>query len=351
MNIAVLLPNWIGDVVMATPTLRALRERFGAGATITGIMRPYVADVLGGTDWLDQTLFYDRRADDPRLHTRSVVARMRKLRLDKLFLLTNSLRSGVMGWLSGARERYGYVRSGRGWLLNRRLYPPREGRRLAPISAVDYYLALARAAGCDDGSRKCRLATKACDERQADDVWQRLGLAKSPRVVTLNPGGAYGAAKHWPAEHFAALARRLVEQNDVAVLVLCGPAEREIAADITRLAAHGRVRGLAEESLGIGLSKACVRRSQLLVSTDSGPRHFAAAFDVPAVTLFGPTDPRWAINYHQNEIYLHEPLSCRPCARRVCPLAHHRCMRDLSVERVYAAAAAQLRISSNRNAA
>ncbi|MEQ8791121.1 MAG: lipopolysaccharide heptosyltransferase II [Pirellulaceae bacterium] len=351
MNIGILLPNWIGDVVMATPTLRALRERFGGDATFTGVMRPYVADVLAGTDWLDQTLFYDPRSRDRRQHTRGVVARMRKLRLDKLLLLTNSFRSGVIGWLSGARERYGYVRSCRGWLLNRRLYPPRQGRKFTPVSAVDYYLELARAAGCDGPARPCRLATKASDEQQADEVWNRFALGDAQRVVTLNSGGAYGAAKHWPAEHFAALAQRLVDDCDTAVLVLCGPAEREIAAEITRLADHPRVHSLAEQSISIGLSKACVRRSSLLVSTDSGPRHFAAAFDVPAVSLFGPTDPRWAINYHPREIHLHESLACQPCAKRVCPLGHHRCMRDLSVERVLAAAASLLKASADKSAA
>ena len=82
------------------------------------------------------------------------------------------------------------------------------------------------------------------------------------------------------------------------MLALCGPAEKEVARDIARQADHPLVASLADKPLGIGLSKACVRRSLLMVTTDSGPRHFAAAFKVPAVTLFGPTDPRWSDNYH-----------------------------------------------------
>jgi heptosyltransferase-2 len=229
------------------------------------------------------------------------------------------------------------MRSGRGWLLNRRLHPPRTGRRFTPISAVDYYLELARAAGCRPESRKPELFTTFLDEQAADTLWRKFKL-EGQAVVALNSGGAYGAAKHWPVEHFAELARRLAGECDVSVLVLCGPAERGAAADIVRRAACPRVHSLAQERLGIGLSKACVRRSRLLVSTDSGPRHFAAAFGVPAVALFGPTDPRWSINYHPREIHLQHPLDCQPCAKRVCPLLHHRCMRDLSVQRVFEAA-------------
>ena len=121
------------------------------------------------------------------------------------------------------------------------------------------------------------------------------------------------------------------------MLVICGPDERSAAASIVRKAGHPRVFSLAEEQLSIGLSKACVNRAQIMVSTDSGPRHFAAAFNVPVVSLFGPTDPRWSINYHVGETRLFESLPCGPCQRRTCPLGHHDCMRNLSVERVFEA--------------
>jgi heptosyltransferase-2 len=102
------------------------------------------------------------------------------------------------------------------------------------------------------------------------------------------------------------------------------------------------MKSLADEPLSIGLSKACIRRSDLLVATDSGPRHFAAAFDVPAISLFGPTDPRWSINYHQRETRLFHQVPCGPCAQRECPLVHHECMRGLRVERVYEAVCERL---------
>jgi heptosyltransferase-2 len=154
----------------------------------------------------------------------------------------------------------------------------------------------------------------------------------------LNSGGAYGAAKHWPAEHFAELARRIVRSGEFSVLVNCVPAERKIAETITHLAADPRVVSLAHcEHLPIGLTKACVRRSRLIVSTDSGPRFFAIAFGKPVITLFGPTDPAATRTYYEHEICLSVGLECQPCMARTCPLGHHRCLRDLSVDTVYAA--------------
>jgi heptosyltransferase-2 len=200
-------------------------------------------------------------------------------------------------------------------------------------------------------SRCPQLATTAEDESLADHVWRSFGWESQQKVIALNTGGAYGAGKSWPSEHFAELAARLATTYDVPVLVLCGPAEREAARSIVRLAAHPRVVSLADQPLGVGLSKACVRRGLLMVTTDSGPRHFAAAFKVPAVTLFGPTDPRWSDNYHPEAINLQLDVDCGPCSKRVCPLQHHRCMRELSVQHVFVAAQSLMQRRLNVEAA
>lgn len=341
MNLAVMLPNWIGDVVMATPTLRAIRRRF-ADARIVGVMRPYVADVLAGTDWFDDILFWDRRSDDGSLHTAAVARRLQSLHVDQAVLLTNSLSSAWLAWRSGARRRFGYSRNLRWPLLSHRLHAPRKWGKWLPISAVDYYLALAAALGCDDEPPHVALQLTPAERQAADVLWQKLGWRDEDDVIVLNTGGAFGAAKRWPDTYFAELASRLVQQYSARVLIICGPAEQEAAAAIEKSANHARVASLAGEAMSIGLSKACVARSRLMITTDSGPRHFAAAFGVPAVSLFGPTDPRWSMNYHAGELSLQQTVPCGPCGRRVCPLKHHRCMRELTVQRVFAAASTAL---------
>jgi heptosyltransferase-2 len=185
------------------------------------------------------------------------------------------------------------------------------------------------------------LATTLADERAANLVWSRLRLPLQ-RVVAFNCSGAYGAAKLWPPAHFADLARRVATQLDHDVLVLCGPSEREVAHEIVRAADNPRVKSLADEPLSIGLSKASLRRSRLLVTTDSGPRHLAVAFGVPVVGLYGPTLPIWGANPTARETALSTSIDCLGCAKRVCPLGHHRCMTELSVDDVYRAVAAQL---------
>jgi heptosyltransferase-2 len=342
MKIGVVLPNWIGDVVMATPTLRALRQHFGTEAEIVGIMRPYVSQVLDGTDWLDRSVYFDRKSPDRNLHSLEVVRQLRRWQPDVMILLANSLRAGAMAWLSGAKDRVGYARNGRGPLLSKRLAVPREGSKLKPISPVDYYLELAYALGCRRESPDLELATLPADEAIADGVWKKLMLDKVSRVVILNTGSAIGTSRDWPTEHYSELAKRIVSDEDAAVLVICGPRERANAAAIEGLANHPRVTSMAEHDLSLGVAKACVRRSQLMVTTDSGPRHIAAAFDVPAITLFGPIDFRWTDTQHPLAINLQNHVDCRPCGKSVCPLQHHRCMSEHTVDRVYAAVRQQL---------
>jgi heptosyltransferase-2 len=342
VNVGIFIPNWVGDAAMSTPTLRALRSHFGPQARLTGILRPYVADVLAGTPWLDDHIYFDPRSKKPEVRTWPALKQMRRAKFDVAVLLTNSFRTGCLARATGAPIRVGYVRYGRGPFLSHKLYSERVGRRRVPRPEIDSYLRLAYALGCAEGSRKIELATSVADETAADAVWQKLGLPNEKRVVVLNSSGAYGAAKLWHSEHFARLARQLVTRQDLHVLVVCGPNERTQAREITELANDRRVVSLAEERPSIGLTKACVRRSRLLVTTDSGPRFFGVAFGVPVITLFGPTDQSWTHTYYDREMCLSHPVPCGPCGKRVCPLQHHDCMRLLSVERVYEAAIEQL---------
>ena len=337
MNIAIFLPNWLGDLVMATPTLRAMRCHFGPRARLVGILRPYLADVLAGAGWLDEQWFFNPHAKDRDLHSWAVARRMRQERFDMAILLTNSLRTAAVAWLGGAKERIGYVRYGRGPLLTGRLYPRRDGRRLVPLPMVEAYLELARSLGCEDESPRLELATVEADERSANAVFQRLGLPSDARPVALNSSGAYGGAKLWPVEYFATLAQRVVDRLGHNVLVVCGPKERDIARQVVQLADRTGVFSMAEQSMDLGTAKACIRRCRLMVSTDSGPRHVAAAFGLPVITLFGPMLPVWSENPTQRAINLMLDLDCIGCHKRVCPLGHHRCMRDLSADRVFAA--------------
>ena len=336
MKACVFLPNWVGDLVMATPTLRALRRHLGSEARIVGIMKPCLADVLAGMPWLDEIWFYDRGCTDAEVRPPALAYRLRRARFDLCLLLTNDFLSAFLAWAGRSTERVGYARYRRGSLLTRKLYPLRAGRRFVPFSTLDYYLQLAYALGCPPEPAKMEITTTAADERRADDAWRKLGIRPGAEVVALNSSGAYGAAKLWPDEHFAELARRIAAEMGFDVLVICGPHERERAARIEKLSGHELVRSLAGQDLSLGLTKACLKRSRLLITTDSGPRHFAAAFGRPVITLFGPTHQAWSDTHYDRDTPLQLALACGPCQQRVCPLEHHRCMRELSVDFVWA---------------
>ncbi|MGC8638908.1 MAG: lipopolysaccharide heptosyltransferase II [Isosphaeraceae bacterium] len=342
MKIVVFCPNLIGDTVMATPTFRALRQRF-PDARITAVIRPRVAPVLDGSSWFDAIIRCHHRSRNKEERAGSVIRRLRQERHDVALLLPNSFRVAWYAWNAWIPRRIGYVRYGRGLLLSDGLQPPRDAAgKLTPTPIVEYYLALAHVLGCACGSLQLELGTTADDEAAADRAWSALGLKHDQPVVCLNTGGAFGPAKNWPTESFALVARRLVEEHGVSVLVICGPAERESAREIVRLADHPAVVSLADQPLSLGLSKACVRRAALLITTDSGPRHFAAAFRTPVISLFGPTHIAWTRTYHPHAIHMLKPVPCGPCQRPICPEGHHRCMRELSPASVFQAALGML---------
>lgn len=337
-RIGIFLPNWIGDVVMATPFLRAMHNRFGGDAELIGIMKPYVSQVLNGTPWLSQSLLYGSRDS---LSSWGAVREMRQLGLSTVVLLTNSLRTGALAWLSGAKRRVGYARDCRSWLLTDVLHPPRAKGNWMPVSAVDYYLELAYLLGCTPASPRIELPLNEADEAAAEAAWKQLGLPSTERVVSFHIAGGWGGkatAKAWPLEHFVELGKRIVRVTGERVLVLCGPNEREAAAEVVRQIGHPLAISLAAiENLPLSLTKGCLSRSRLLVTTDSGPRHIATALNVPVVALFGATDPAWTETYHPQAITLFNKLDCGPCVQKHCPLGHHRCMRELSVDSVFSA--------------
>jgi lipopolysaccharide heptosyltransferase II len=357
MKIAIFCPNWVGDLVMATPALRAVRRQF-PHAEIVAVLRPYVADVLDGLDVVDRRLLHAPRLKSlwrkmPADASRGLrfAARLRRENFDLALLMANTFRSAFWAWVSGAKHRVGFDLYQRGWLLTDAVPPPPPD---IPQPVIDNYLELAARIGCQTLDRTTELAVRLADEERLRGFWGKhvTGDDADRGIVCLSPGGAFGSAKHWPEERFAELAIRIAGELGKRVLVLCGPAERESARRIARIANHPAVLSLADESLSIGLTKAAVRSAELLVTTDSGPRHFAAPFRVPVITLFGPTHIAWSETYYDLARHLQIPVDCGPCQERACPLLHHRCMKDLRVRQVFATAAELLNDGrTNRRAA
>ncbi len=334
-RIALFLPNWIGDAVMATPAIRAVRDQFPR-AHLISIGKPFVSAALDGSPWFDEVIFHDKRGP-AELQSRHVIRRLRKRAIDAAILFPNSFRSALIALLGGCKRRIGFARYARNMLLTDRLYATRgPGGTFKPVPIINDYNLLVSKLGLSP-SLRMELFTTPADERQANAIWDACGLHDAQEVICLNSGGAFGASKHWPIASFAELARQLVDVRGAKVLVLCGPEERTLAKEIVEKSQRAQVFSLADRVLSLGLTKACVRRCDLLITTDSGPRHFAQAFDRPVITLFGPTHIEWTETYFPRAVHLQKKVPCGPCQLRVCPL-DHRCMRDLQVKEVFDAA-------------
>ena len=334
-RIALFLPNWIGDVVMATPAIRAVRELF-PDAELLAVCKPYVGETLAGAPWFQRTIFFGKGGPSEQRFW-NVARELRRRPIDAGILFPNSFRTALLAKLGGCRSLFGFARYGRDALLTKRLYAERGAHgQFKPMPAIDDYNRVVRLLGVPEPGHRMELFTTDADEATAEDVWKSLKLEAFPTVIGLNPGGAFGSSKHWPTEYFAQLAQMFAARG-YAVVVLCGPSERDVAREIVAQAGAVGVVSLADSPLSLGLTKAIVRRLACLVTTDSGPRHFAAAFDRPVVSLFGPTHIGWTETYFSKAIHLQKPVPCGPCQLRICPL-DHRCMTTLTPPEVFAAA-------------
>lgn len=332
-KVLVVLPNWVGDAVLATPALRALRAGF-AKSKISYLIKPYLSELFSGCPWYDDLVFWPGRKKGFQGQTSlKLLKQLRSEHFDLAVLLANSFRSALTCSLGKIPRRVGYERDGRGVLLTDKLLPDRYNGRFLPISALKYYLSAVDYLGCRTDAYHLELFTTPEFEAETDALLARLGLKSDTPFALINPGASYGSAKCWPPEHFARVADHLVEKHGMKTMVVCGPREVEIArAVVNAMARPGTA--LVDPVVRLGTLKSLVRRCKILVTNDTGPRHFAAAFGVPVATIFGPTDPRWSETLYVRERQVWIEVKCGPCMKRVCPEKHHRCMVELRPDRV-----------------
>jgi heptosyltransferase-2 len=339
-RILVQAPNWVGDVVMATPAFQALRTRYPE-AHITYLVRHYLHELLQPAPWYDDLVAADPAQGFWGLRRLARQLRAQNFRLAVLF--PNSFRSAVLAWWARIPRRVGYARDARGFLLTEPLHVPRsEDGRFLPHPMVTYYAKLAEHLGAAVEDRRLLLSVDDADRASLHELLVQQGYAPDRPTIVFIPGAKFGASKCWPPRYFAQLADRLLRAPACNLVVVCGPGEEAIGEAIEQLTPK-EVIHVWREPLGLGRLKALVSESQLMVTNDTGPRHFAAAFDVPVVTLFGPTDQRWTDTGHPKEVALQMTgLDCLPCQLPRCP-RNQECLEQLLPDQVFEAATELLR--------
>jgi heptosyltransferase-2 len=331
-HVLVRAPNWLGDAVLAIPAMAALRAHF-AGATLTVAAPASVAALFREVTPVNPSQVIDL----PPSHGRAIDT-LTHLGPDLVTLFPNSFRSAWQARRARIPERWGYGTAARRWLLT----------RVSPRARVehqaDYYRALVAGLGVAVAETLPRVGAtpEACHAAQA--LLGRAGIGQQPYVALL-PGAAYGQAKQWPAWRMADVAARTIRTHGVSCVVLGAAHDRPAAREIESwLRVHAPAAASACVDLvgqtSLGALTAILERARVCVSNDSGGMHLAAATGTPVVALFGPTNERATRPLGAHDVLL-EPVFCRPCMLRDCPI-DHRCMKRLTVERVFAAVSAKL---------
>lgn len=309
---------FLGDVVLTTPLLTRLAERSGPVDVLT---TPAAAALLRPHPAVGETLVYDKRGRDAGVGGWVRMARvLRRRGYRRVYLPHRSVRSAALAFASGAPERIGFADAPAAWTYTARVAAQgqHETERLASL------------AGPGPVPRPSLGLTES--ERHDAAMWlERAGVRRE--FTALAPGSVW-ATKRWP--YFADLAARLPG----SVVIVGGPEDQTAAADIV---ARDPVRiRSAAGALPLRVSAALIERAQVLVTNDSAPLHLAGAVATRVVAIFGPTVPAFGFGPMgpNDRIAEVQGLDCRPCSTHgpmVCPLGHHKCMKDLNVIEVLAA--------------
>lgn len=333
-RILVRLPNWVGDAVMATPALRAIRAGHPT-AEITVEGQPPLQDLLDGLPCFDHFL------PDANRGATTTLRRTRELRqraFDLAVILPDSVRSALGPFLARVPRRVGYARDPlRRALVTEGPELPRDasGRRV-PVPMVDRYLELSRHLQCPDHGSHVKLIAQRDELHRVDQELERAGVSRGRRLVVVSPGASFGPSKQWPVEHFSAACDALAQRFDLQPVVTCAPHESALARSVVDLSSSA-IPWRPDASATLGGLKALMARATLALSNDAGARHVAVALGLPVIVLMGSTDPRHTACNLERQRVLRTGVECSPCQKRVCPI-DHRCMKQLVPDLVISAA-------------
>ncbi|MCB1751342.1 MAG: glycosyltransferase family 9 protein [Gammaproteobacteria bacterium] len=335
-NILIIRLSAIGDVVFASPLISALKQSFPS-ARLSWLVEPAAAPLLIHHPELDEVIIWPK-SDWRQLWEKNrffalwrEISRFRRelmrRQFDSVLDLQGLLKSGVLAWFSGARERIGLgSREGSQWLMSRVM--PRGGD---PDRIGSEYLFLGQQLGLATGAFEMQVALGESDRRSVSQLLEREGLSSGYLVVcpfTTRP------QKHWFEERWAALVLRLSQEFAVPPVMLGGVGDREASERVSRRL-DGKIVNLTGRTT-LAEAAALICRAKLLVGVDTGLTHMGVAFATPTVALFGSTCP-YLETTRDNALVLYHKLNCSPCRRSPTCNGEFNCMAAIGVEEVVAA--------------
>lgn len=335
-NIIIRMPNWLGDLVMATPVLHDVRKKFPE-ARITAMCQSNVAQLLKHDPNINEVYSYKRpNGWIPHQQHWEIIQQLRYGKYDLGILMTNSFSSAWWYWLGNVKNRLGFAGDGRSLLLNKAVAFPEkvESQHLV----ITYKMLLAPLGiGVSDSPPTLYITPEEMQNARTMLESQGVAIGKN-KIVGINPGAAFGSAKCWLPDRFQAVTKRLLEDPNVFVVYFGDPAGAPLVNDICKGFPERVINLAGRTSLRelLPLIKSCT----VFLTNDSGPMHIASALKVPLVALFGSTSDVKTGPYGGGKV-IHKHVECSPCYQRVCPI-DFRCMKRIEVDEVFNSLQGQL---------
>lgn len=322
--------NWIGDAIMTTPAIRAIRKGF-PNARISILVKPWVAPVFENSPHIDNLIIYDGDGRHKGNVGKLRLARdLRRYGFDAAILLQNAFEAALIAFLSGIPVRIGYNTDARQMMLTHAISCT---NKIKKEHQTKYYLNILSGIGMDTGSRDLYLQLSQQDRLRAGKILMDQGITGDFKWVGINPGATFGPAKQWPIDRYAHLADLISEYTNARVIVFGGPQDERLGKDISREMRHRPIDLSGRTTLGEAM--ALIERCHLFISNDSGLMHVAAALDAPLIAIFGSTNSTTTGPMSSNSRVVQIPMECSPCLKPECPRGHLNCMDQISVDMIF----------------
>ncbi|MBS0649425.1 MAG: lipopolysaccharide heptosyltransferase II [Verrucomicrobia bacterium] len=327
-KILIRMPNWIGDLVMATPILTDVRKAY-PNAHITAMCRTPICDLLKEDLDIDELFCFSKASGfGRRSERRSIVEKIRAGKYDLGILLTHSFSSAWWFWLGRIQRRLGYRANGRSLLLTDKVDLP---AHVDQQHLVNTYKMVLAPLGIPVSETKPRLFLLDKELEEARTLLRQRGVSPKARLVGINPGAAYGSAKCWLPERFRQVTEKLLEQENIQIIYFGDQVTQALVKEICQ-GLSSRVLNLAGVTTLRELAS-LIKLCDVILTNDSGPMHIAAAVGTPLVALFGSTN-EVATGPYKTGVVIHKHVDCSPCYKRVCPI-DFRCMKRIETDEVY----------------
>jgi heptosyltransferase-2 len=324
--------NWLGDLVLSLPALRAIRVAFATSA-LTVMVKRELAGFFDGMSWVDEMMPYSVR---PGLRgvfdLRDTIRQVRRDRFDLAILFPNSFQSALWMALGAVPRRAGFATDYRRALLTHHARPASD-----TLSGHQrgYWLAMIRdTMGIGRPAVTTEMPLEiATTHREKMQGWLKTNRkSRGTALIAIAPAAAYGPAKEWPPERYAALIDGLYKRHGAECVLVGAPTERDLCARLAAVANSHPIVAAGETDIGelIALLSLC----DGFAGNDSGAMHLAAALALPTVGIFGSTNPHRTGPCGPRAGVIYNRLECSPCLERTCRFGHYNCLRGITPDEV-----------------